>query len=53
MAKPSEKEIAARAYKIWEDRGRPDGKEEEFWHLAEHELLNENKANPSRTPDTL
>ncbi|HEX2652281.1 MAG TPA: DUF2934 domain-containing protein [Xanthobacteraceae bacterium] len=51
MAKPSEKEIAAQAYKIWEERGRPEGKEEEFWHLAEQQLLNEEKSNPMSAPD--
>src|SRR5947207_12284324 len=53
MAKPSEKEIAARAYQLWEENGRPDGKEEEFWHAAEQQLLNEDRSNPMRTPDTL
>jgi Protein of unknown function (DUF2934) len=53
MAKPSEKEIAARAYKLWEQNGQPEGREEEFWRLAEQELLNEDKSSPLRTPDTL
>ena len=53
MDKPSEKEIAARAYKLWEQNGRPEGRDEEFWRLAEQELLNENKSSPLRTPDTL
>lgn len=53
MAKPSEKEIAARAYKLWEAAGMPKGKDDEFWHAAEQELLNEDKSNPMRTPDTL
>jgi hypothetical protein len=53
MPKPSEKEIAARAYKLWEENGRPEGKEDEFWHAAEQQLLNEDKSNPMRTPDTL
>jgi Protein of unknown function (DUF2934) len=53
VAEPSKKEIAARAYQIWEDRGRPEGKEEEFWHLAEQQLLNEDKSNAMPTPDTL
>ncbi|MBR0777906.1 DUF2934 domain-containing protein [Bradyrhizobium diazoefficiens] len=53
MAKPSDKEIAARAYKMWEDAGMPEGKDEEYWHAAEQELLNEEKSNPKRTPDTL
>ena len=53
MTKPKEKEIAARAYKLWEENGRPEGKEDEFWHAAEQQLLNEDKSNPMRTPDTL
>ena len=53
MTKPTDKEIAARAYKLWEENGRPEGKEEEFWHAAEQLLLNEDNSNPMRTPDTL
>lgn len=53
MPKPTEKQIAARAYKIWEDRGRPTGKEGEFWRLAEQELINESEPKPMRTPDDL
>jgi len=53
LTKPSEKEIAARAYRIWEEAGMPNGKDEEFWRAAEQELLNEEKSNPMRTPDTL
>ena len=39
MTKPTEKEIAAPAYKLWEDNGRPEGKEGEFWHAAEQALF--------------
>jgi Protein of unknown function (DUF2934) len=53
MAKPTEKEITNRAYEIWERNGRPEGRDEEFWHLAEQELRNEDKSSPLRTPDTL
>lgn len=53
MATPSEKDIAARAYKLWEKAGMPKGRDEEFWHAAEQELRNEDKSNPMRTPDTL
>jgi hypothetical protein len=53
MIKPSDKEIAARAYKLWEQNGQPEGRDEEFWRLAEQELLNEDKSSPLRTPDTL
>ena len=51
--KPTDKEIAARAYRLREENGRPEGKEEEFWHAAEQQLLNDDKSNPMRTPDTL
>ena len=53
MTQPTEKEIMARAYEIWERNGRPEGREEEFWHQAEQELRNEDKSSPLRTPDTL
>jgi hypothetical protein len=53
MATPSKKEIAARAYKLWEQNGQPEGREDEFWHLAEQELLNEDESSPLRTPDNL
>ena len=53
MTKPSDKEIAVRAYKLWEQHGQPKGRDEEFWQLAEQELRNEDKSSPLRTPDTL
>jgi len=37
--KPSKIErIAARAYEIWEQEGRPTGKAEEHWRRAEQEV---------------
>ncbi|WP_084029342.1 DUF2934 domain-containing protein [Bradyrhizobium sp. LMTR 3] len=53
MSEPTEQEIKNRAYEIWVRNGRPEGKEEEFWRLAEQELRNEDKSSPVRTPDTL
>ena len=53
MAKPNEKEIAVRAYKLWEAAGMPKDKDEEFWRAAQQELLNEDEPIPLRTPDTL
>lgn len=53
MAKPSDKEISARAYQLWEENGRPEGKDDEFWRLAEQELLNKDKSSPLGTPDNL
>jgi hypothetical protein len=46
MGEPTEKEILERA-------GRPDNREDEFWHAAQQELRNEDKSSPVRTPDTL
>ncbi len=53
MPEPSKLEIEARAYQLWEQAGRPVGREADFWHLAEQELRKENKSSPTRTPDTL
>lgn len=53
MAKPSEEEIRKRAHELWEQAGKPEGREDEFWRLAEQELRNEDKSSPLRTPDTL
>jgi Protein of unknown function (DUF2934) len=53
MTQPTDKEIKNRAYEIWERNGRPEGREEEFWRLAEQELRNEDKSSPIRTPNTL
>ena len=53
MSEPSEKDITNRAYEIWERHGRPEGREDEFWALAQQELRNEDKANTLRTPDNL
>ncbi len=35
---PTVEKIAARAYEIWEQNGRPDGKDQENWFRAEREL---------------
>jgi hypothetical protein len=45
--------IAARAYELWEQAGTPEGRDEDFWRLAEQELINEDKSSSRRTPDTL
>jgi Protein of unknown function (DUF2934) len=38
-------EIVRRAYKIWEDAGKPDGKDQEFYFQAERELEEERHGN--------
>ena len=38
LARPSEKRIRKRAREIWEENGRPVGRDEEFWLRAEREF---------------
>jgi hypothetical protein len=38
MAKPEEAKIRNRAREIWEENGRPAGRDEEFWFQAEREF---------------
>ena len=38
MGKPPMIEIVRRAYELWEQAGKPDGKDQEFYHQAEREL---------------
>lgn len=37
-ARRSKEEIRARAFELWEQHGRPAGRDEEFWLQAESEL---------------
>jgi hypothetical protein len=48
-----EKQLLERAYQLWEEAGRPYGREDEFWLQAERELGGEDKSAPLRTPDNL
>ena len=40
----SREQIAARAYQLWEERGRPMGSPEEDWSQAETEIREEEAA---------
>jgi hypothetical protein len=53
MAQPTEMDIVRRAYELWEQAGKPEGRDQEFYHLAEQELRNDDKSSPLRTPDNL
>jgi hypothetical protein len=53
MTDPTDEEIRTRAHQLWERAGKPQGREEEFWHAAEQELRNADKSSPLRTPDNL
>jgi len=53
MTEPTNDEIRIRAHQLWEEAGKPEGREEEFWNLAEQELRNADKSSAVRTPDNL
>jgi hypothetical protein len=38
MTNPSEEQIRARAYELWEEAGKPEGRDDEFWQQAEQAL---------------
>jgi hypothetical protein len=37
--------IARRAYELWEQAAKPDGRDQEFYHQAKQELRKARKAN--------
>jgi hypothetical protein len=50
MAYPTDEQIRIRAHELWELAGKPEGKDNEFWHLAERGL--QEKPEPSEpTPE--
>ena len=53
MEQPTKEQIIHRAYQLWEQAGKPEGRDDEFYHLAEQELRNADQSSPSRTPDNL
>lgn len=53
MGQPSKEQIIHRAYELWEQAGKPEGRDDEFYHQAEQELRNADKSSPLRTPDNL
>jgi Protein of unknown function (DUF2934) len=53
MENPTEKQTVRRAYELWEQAGKPEGRDQEFYHLAEQELRDSDKSSPLRTPDNL
>ncbi len=38
MEEPSDDRIRQRAHELWEQGGRPEGRQDEFWYQAEQEL---------------
>lgn len=40
--------IRDRAYQLWDQAGQPEGREEEFWYLAERELSADDEVDSSK-----
>ncbi len=53
MKNPTQIQIVRRAYELWEQAGKPEGRDQEFYHLAEQELRDADKSSPLCTPDNL
>ena len=49
MEKPTQEQIIHRAYELWEQAGKPDGRDQEFYHQAERDLA---AANPDEKSET-
>jgi len=45
--------IRQRAHQLWEQAGKPEGKDDDFWLQAERQLEEEQIRHELKTPDTL
>jgi hypothetical protein len=52
MLNPTQDEIRSRAHELWELAGRPEGRNNEFWHEAERELKDGATDNPDENSQT-
>ena len=46
MQNPTEEQIRARAHELWEQAGKPQGREDEIWLLAEKDLIVRSRKQP-------
>lgn len=53
MPEPTEQEITRHAYELWEQAGKPEGRDQEFYREAERELRNADSSSSLQTPGTL
>lgn len=47
---PTEQQIRELAYALWEQEGRPDGKDQEHYHRARQMLADQEQANVVKLP---
>jgi hypothetical protein len=53
MAYPTADQTRQRAQQLWEQAGKPDGMEDQFWLEAERQLNQERIEHELKTPDNL
>jgi hypothetical protein len=46
---PTDEQIRALAHRLWLKAGKPEGREQEFWHQAERQL--QVQSSPPNQPD--
>jgi hypothetical protein len=46
-------DIRNRAHELWENAGKPEGREEEFWQQAERELKEKETGGKLESPDDI
>jgi hypothetical protein len=51
MQNPTEEQIRARAHELWEQAGKPEGRDDEFWLPAEKDLSERTPAQPADKPE--
>ena len=52
MAQPTEEQIRKRAFELWEQAGKPEGRDDEFWDQARRELQGaEERGDPNKGAD--
>jgi hypothetical protein len=47
MEDPYKAQVIIRAYELWEEAGKHEGRDEEFYHQAEQELRDKVNSNPA------
>ena len=50
MRNPTGMQIVRRAYQLWEQAGKPEGRDQEFYHEAERQLRNEDEPKDEGEP---
>jgi hypothetical protein len=53
MARPTKEQIIHRAYELWELAGKPEGRDDEFYHHAEGELNEAAERETKETPEDI